>query len=349
MFGTLRFILALMVMVSHLFFPVQGTYAVFSFYILSGYLMTFIMHENYGYHNYGKAKFAVNRILRLFPMYWIAAIFTIVLVDMVGSDIAIKYHGAMFIPHDIKSIFENMFMIFPKAYSVPRLVPPTWALTVEMFYYLLICAGASKTFYTNILWFLISVSYVLITFFLDCPPGYRYFPIPAGALPFSIGGLIYYVSPSEKWIYYFKILKLSTNKLLVAMIINMLLWQLMYHVLNNRPILELGFYLNIIICATLIYSIVVGGNMSFISKRADAFIGDLSYPVYLMHWQVGLLVSFILFGSPLHGFSTNGLISLIVSIPVVILLSIVLIYLVDHPIQAIRQRIKYTQHPTYNP
>ena len=50
MFGTLRTILALMVAAGHLTDQWQiGTYAVFAFYIISGYLMTLIMHESYGF------------------------------------------------------------------------------------------------------------------------------------------------------------------------------------------------------------------------------------------------------------------------------------------------------------
>lgn len=46
MFGSFRTLLALGVVISHLgSAPYMGTYAVFGFYALSGYLMTLIMHE----------------------------------------------------------------------------------------------------------------------------------------------------------------------------------------------------------------------------------------------------------------------------------------------------------------
>ena len=50
MFGTYRTLLALMIVALHLGgVPVIGGYAVFGFYILSGYLMTLIMQTSYGY------------------------------------------------------------------------------------------------------------------------------------------------------------------------------------------------------------------------------------------------------------------------------------------------------------
>ena len=50
MFGTYRTALAMMVVMLHYAkLAYIGNYAVFGFFALSGYLMTFIMHKNYGY------------------------------------------------------------------------------------------------------------------------------------------------------------------------------------------------------------------------------------------------------------------------------------------------------------
>ena len=75
MLGLVRTIFALMVMAYHLLFgrAPLGFYPVFGFYIISGYLMTLIMHESYGYTWKGRYSFAVNRFLRLYPQYWTAA------------------------------------------------------------------------------------------------------------------------------------------------------------------------------------------------------------------------------------------------------------------------------------
>lgn len=73
MFGTYRTLLAVMVIFLHLGgMPVIGGYAVFGFYILSGYLMTLIMHKNYGYTRDGVARYAINRFLRIYPIYWVS-------------------------------------------------------------------------------------------------------------------------------------------------------------------------------------------------------------------------------------------------------------------------------------
>ena len=349
MFGSLRTTLALMVMVHHLFLPdALGPYAVFGFYILSGYLMTLIMHESYGFHKAGRINFAINRVLRLFPMYWVAAVFSLVLIYMIGGEAVKQYHRSMFIPSDVKSILENVFMIFPGWRSDeinPRLVPTTWALTVEMFFYLMICVGASKNIFRVKVWFLASLAYVGLTFYIGGSTADRYFPIAAASLPFSIGGLLYFFSKSVKNRSLFLKSKLSTNKLFATMIINVMIWILAKHVLKLGEIAELGFYLNLVICSALIFSIILGGRLALIGKRADKFIGELSYPIYLMQWQVGLLVSVLLFGHPLHEFSILGLWSLAVSVVTVIGLSIGMIFLVDRPVQTVREKIKANNVP----
>jgi peptidoglycan/LPS O-acetylase OafA/YrhL len=43
--------------------------AVFAFYTLSGYLMTRVLNERYGFTAAGTAAFALNRVLRLWPVY----------------------------------------------------------------------------------------------------------------------------------------------------------------------------------------------------------------------------------------------------------------------------------------
>lgn len=350
MFGTVRTTLALMVMVHHLFYPVVlGPYAVFGFYILSGYLMTLIMHESYGYHREGRINFAVNRVLRLFPMYWVAALFSVLLIAVIGGETVRDFHRSMFIPTDARSIAQNVLMIFPAWHPDtvdPRLVPTTWALTVEMFFYATICAGLSKTLARVVVWLLLSLAYVPLSYYLGGSMSDRYFPIPAASLPFAIGGLLYFGSRSPAARAAFARLRWSTDALFAAVIGNALLW-IVVHLFKVGRVAELGFYLNVAICAALFFSIITGGRVSGVGPRADKFIGDLSYPIYLLQWQVGLLVSVLLFGAPMHEeFSLAGLANLLASIAVAIGLSVALIYLVDHPVQALRERIKARNPPS---
>ena len=85
-FGIFRFILALLVVISHfsVFIPEAyelelktlglGNMAVVTFFILSGYVMT---ESNEVFYKKRTGKFLINRILRIVPPYYMALIFSI--------------------------------------------------------------------------------------------------------------------------------------------------------------------------------------------------------------------------------------------------------------------------------
>ena len=65
MFGAWRLLLALLVVLGHLHRPWwPASWAVFSFYVISGYLMSLILDETYGWTGAGRRRFALNRFLR---------------------------------------------------------------------------------------------------------------------------------------------------------------------------------------------------------------------------------------------------------------------------------------------
>ena len=154
MFGFYRTFLALLVVAHHLLnLTIIGHYAVHGFFILSGYLMTFVMHNSYGYRIEGKIFFAINRILRLFPIYWFVLFLSILIIMYWGEESSSQYRQFIFLPNSFSAIFQNFSLIylhwFPGSVS-PRLSPPTWALTVELIFYFLIALGVSKTYLKNI-------------------------------------------------------------------------------------------------------------------------------------------------------------------------------------------------------
>jgi peptidoglycan/LPS O-acetylase OafA/YrhL len=344
MFGLLRTTLALMVMVYHLFIGVLplGTYAVFGFYIISGYLMTLIMHESYGYTSIGRYSFAINRLLRLYPQYWAAASLSIILIIIMGADVTTSFHKSIYIPVSIKDVLHNLFMAFTAWYpnSInPRLVPPTWALTVEIFFYILICLGISKTLFRVKLWLFVSFCYVIFSYVAGWGWQARYFPVAAASLPFAIGAAIFFLSKNARFIERFNKFQLSARSLYFLFLSNCLIWIFLSRT-NIGSFVEIGFYLNIVFGALLLYSLVRGGKIFAVNKKIDKIIGDYSYPVYLLHWQSGLIASYVIFGEGFHEFSIRGFISLMFAILIVTALSTMFIYGLDGPIQRVRKRIK---------
>jgi len=345
MLGLLRTTFALMVMMYHLLFlgvlPL-GTYAVFGFYIISGYLMTLIMHESYGYTLIGRYSFVTNRFLRLYPQYWIALFLSILLVITLGTGVTIGFHPSMYIPISIGNLLQNIFIAFIAWYPNtvdPRLVPPSWALTVEIVFYLLICLGISKTFFRVNLWLFFSLCYVIYSFIVNWDWTARYFPVAAASLPFSIGATIYFLSKNNRLKVNFKKLRLSASIIYILTLSNCLFW-IKASSENVGNFVEIGFYLNIVFCALLVFSLIIGGKIIAFDNKIDKFIGDYSYPIYLLHWQSGLIASYMIFGKPIHDISTKGFISFLLALIIVMLLSTISIHGLDSPIQKIRLRVK---------
>ncbi|MBC7876238.1 MAG: acyltransferase [Anaerolineales bacterium] len=337
--------LAMLVMCQHLLnLAPLGQYAVFCFYVISGYLMTLIMHETYGYSWRGRYYFAINRVLRLYPIYWLIIGFTALLILYIGEDITRNYNPSLYLPNSPAELLQNISLVFASWNPItvfPRFVPPAWALTVELFFYFLICLGISKTLNRVRFWFFASLIYIAITYALGLDDDSRYSPILAGSLPFSIGAWIYFYSKKGVISKSFSRIKLSARWLFVLLVANCILGLGLYYYLPDFYIFhELAFYTNLIIGSLLVYKIVTGDQILKLSEKIDKFIGDFSYPIYLSHWQVGLLVSFSLFGKPIHTLSRRGVESFLLSIIVVFMLSYLLIVLIDKPIQRIRAKFK---------
>jgi peptidoglycan/LPS O-acetylase OafA/YrhL len=216
----------------------------------------------------------------------------------------------------------------------PRLVPQSWALTVELFFYLLICLGISKTLIQVKIWLVLSVGYVIASYVAGWSFQERYFPLGAASLPFAIGAAIYFLSKIRPVNELYSKLSVTSLHLFILMLANCLVWMKI-----NRWV-EVGFYLNVLIFSFLVYSIATGQEILNVNRKVDKWIGDFSYPIYLLHWQCGLLVSYLIFGESFYEVSFHSVSSLIGSIVLVFILSFVSILTIDKPIERVRTTIK---------
>lgn len=335
MFGTYRTVLALLVVLLHLGgLPVIGSYAVFGFYILSGYLMTLIMHKNYGYTKTGFVKYALNRFLRIYPIYWVSCILTIILILWLGDNAVANYKSAMQIPGDLKSIIKNVLLIFPSL-GGERLTPPAWALTVELFYYACIGLGLSKSKFITIFWFSASIVYTVTVNLKGMPWDYKYFIIPAASLPFSTGALIFHYRDklSDCIDRYFGF-SYTPYLFFLALLIN---WKIGLELGTLRG---LSFYINYTLCAIILISLSGRSSLPFISKKFDKLMGDFSYPIYLIHYQVGLVVMACLSWVG-YGVERPDMMLAIISVPVILIFAWFVSRYMEQPVEAIRQKIKY--------
>ncbi len=139
MLDAYRFILAFCVLQAHLLAwgpDWLAWQAVFSFYVLSGFLMTLILNQDYGFEKGSFVRFATNRALRLFPIYYIVIGLTALYVAFVGP--LDQLNGAIALPNSIAERVANLGILSLSGFDVNaahRLAPTAWSLSVECFCY----------------------------------------------------------------------------------------------------------------------------------------------------------------------------------------------------------------------
>ena len=343
MFGVFRLFLAFNVVAFHILsVPSIGPFAVYSFFILSGLLMTTIMHNTYGYSFSGFKKYAMNRFLRLYPVYWSLLLVAVAMMFFVGNSFYSAFHTRINMPQNISEWLANLTMIYPDYNPVNypvRLAPATWALTIEIFYYLLIGLGLSKNKWISTLWFSLSLGYVIFNVIMGrFTAGYG--NVTSASLPFSIGAMIYWykdeimvvirrISPA----YFLIFTTLFILNLVVITIAQILFPE------EAWKFGTVGTYANLFLTTFLIVILLEDGRR-FVSKKVDKIMGDLSYPVYIFHWSAAAFASWLIYDDVRKGFNIDGLMVFLLGCVITILVSLIVNKFVNDQIEVIRQNVK---------
>ncbi|RYF91782.1 MAG: acyltransferase [Chitinophagaceae bacterium] len=312
--GILRFILAVSVVLFHSssIFGVAfvgGQTAVQAFYIISGFYMTLILKEKYIGANKSYKLFISNRFLRLYPIYWIVFLITliyalIVLVYTGGSNYGIltnfvTYYNSMGIGSFVFLAFVNVFLFLQDVlfflglntatgqfFFTPDfhqtnpyvnmflLVPQAWTIGMEITFYLIAPFLVTKRL--RFVAVLIAASLVLRLILrsyglTNDPWSYRFFPTEL--LFFMLGTVAYHA--------YLKIKSYNLKPLALQLIFGgIMLLTIMFsfiHVPANLFALKHPAY--------LVAFFVSLPFVFLLTKRwkRDSKIGDLSYPIYISH------------------------------------------------------------------
>lgn len=335
MLGYLRFVLAILVVVAHLgsnighvgFFGHWGTFAVFGFYLVSGYLITRILHETYSFRF---APFAINRFLRLFPIYYFVAFVSATAIYLLPT--AGDFHEAWKVKLRVVDILGNG-LIFPfEFYDASfRLVPATWSVAVELVNYFLIWLFVGRSMKLATGTALIALAYHVASGYLGMYWGSRYFPSYAALLPFSLGACIYF------WADFISRFQMSAIR--IAFVIASCVWIAnitFCGVLSGigKPYYEYFFYLNFV---TLFVLIALATHSSVVSRysKIGKILGDMAYPIFLVHWIVGFGVSLFL---PFD--SLNGLALFAFSLPPILAVSWLLAWGTDRWVEPLRNVVR---------
>jgi peptidoglycan/LPS O-acetylase OafA/YrhL len=298
--GAIRLFLALAVLYSHIFthflapaglsvfgselvLGMNGGYAVMFFFVVSGFLISFVLETKYD-HSSGTAEFYRARALRIYPLWW--ALYLIVpfftwggLFTWTGLWNFIAYHHF----YDLLSGFFLFgsdlllsFWTYPVSYTapMPHGLELGWTLAPELTFYLI----APFVLRSKFLPPLILISSILLRIVLNAlvSPGtwaaWCYYFFPSTVLFFMLGHLarVFYrkfkLPDWGAWL----VLACATVSLLIQ---------------NGRYGFEnLYFYMAILLFALSLPAIFEATK----DNRVCNFLGDLTYPLYLSH---GVLIA----------------------------------------------------------
>ena len=342
MFGTYRFLLTLAVFQAHLWkdgWLWLAWDAVFSFYTLSGFLMTATLHETYGFTWHGRAAFCLNRFLRLYPLYYVASLAVLWHIWRFGP---LTYPSVTVMPETWWQYLPWVTIIghvgfaysYLEQYWYHTLIFNAWSLNIEIVSYLLLAFYFGKT--RHRLWqlFLLGVIAVTISscFSSETNPfqNYRlqnhYGVIQAGCVPFACGGL-YYFYKDDIAIYMRRITAVSVMVLLgIHMVAN-------YYSAWYQDVA--GLYISALLTVFIIDKLYVWRPGRAWGLWLDDELGRLAYPMFLAHWAVAAMLIYQ-FPALRERTAADALVFLTASL----LVSGLLGYLVDRKIEQLRAHVK---------
>ena len=297
--GLLRTIFAISVVFAHtngtIF--VDGRVAVQLFYVISGFLISYVLVEKKAYPRLG--YFYLNRYLRLYPIYFVVALLVICTYWVFGTVWFIKMDVLRQLPWSANLLlaFSNLFIIgqdwvmftavhdghlhfstnfYNSEFQLQEglLVPQAWTLGVELTFYLV---APFILFRRAVIYVLLALSIALRIYLFKIGLGdqdpwtYRFFPTELalfllGALSHQTLAPLYSKLLKNRLPFYSKI---STLFLIVFSL--------------SYALIPLGDELKKLVSITILVILLPFCFVFQDSNRFDQWIGELSYPIYVNH------------------------------------------------------------------
>jgi peptidoglycan/LPS O-acetylase OafA/YrhL len=359
--GVLRFLLAMSVLVAHSkylfkFNILGGPLAVKAFFIISGFYMSLILNEKYVSKDSYKL-FITNRFMRIYPIYAAVLILSILFFvfaywvppqnenfDMffnnpINQYVAFSskldwYSMVAVIASNILIFFQDLIMFFSvdstgntfftpnfKLTEVPMFVfifiPQAWSVALECMYYLIAPFLVRK----NLLFLILIIALTFVARFIVYSMGFTNDPWSYRFFPFELG---YFLMGTISYFLYKRIpdqnLSTKTLWMLASIPLVMSLSYPIWRFNGSEYLYGLLFFM------TLPYLFELTKNWKW-----DTYIGDLSYPIYMVHILV-------LFAMRYFSENSNKWMVGFIYLVSVIVFSILLNELVSKRMEGIRKR-----------
>lgn len=353
----MRFIFAISVVIAHVgplygFTLIGGKIAVQSFFILSGFYMALILNDKYKKPN-GYMLFIRNRILRIYPVYFAVLILTFLFSIYWSTDGLINsflpyqndnirlhpmtmlyliFQNIVILTQDIGNFFsinqEGLLFFDPHASSTlpfvyqHSLIPQAWTLSIELLFYLLAPLFIRRKTIFIIILLLLSISVRVIIYSLGFhhePWTNKFFPTE---LAFFLAGILAFRMYQKKL--FFKIKRMEFIIFYIALVLLTLVYDMLPKISGIINPMQLLYFIFFFTITPLIFGFLK-------NNKLDRFIGELSYPIYISHIFIFLVIRNLnITKNP----NTNSLLSIVSTI----LFSILLYVSIIKPVEKYRKK-----------
>ena len=361
--GFVRLILAISVVIAHSqpflgeIYLVGGLVSVQVFFIISGFYMAMVLDKKYNIRG-GYRLFIGNRFLKLFPMYWVVLLLTVAIcavsfevtgnayklapylkylnvqpletlffeiatnVLLFAQDVVMflglnQENGSMYFTHDFRKVSQPLFHFL--------LVPQAWSLGIELVFYLIAPFIVRKHAGLIVLFILLSCLLRIFIYkymgYTNDPWTYRLFPTELALFLFGVLAFRLYKTRIFQHHWNSNFIKAF---LLVVYVLILFFYQDVAHFYTQFGFVSYHwtFYLYTALMLPFIFECTK-------SLTWDRWIGELSYPVYISHILVIMIVRDM---AKVDNYWSE------ISLLLTLLFSLLLVVYVSSPIEKIRQK-----------
>lgn len=279
-------------------FVPSGFIGVDVFFVISGFLITSIIHNSLQKNLFSFIDFYNRRLWRLQPVL-ICLIVTTLLLTLIfylPEDLILYSKSARKTSLFISNVF---FETATKGYFSPNInqlpLLHTWSLSIEWQCYLilpiviyLLYRVVSKQHIAKVIYLLTLLFFVLALFFSVKEPTKTYYQLLSRIFEFLIGSCIVFSSH-----------RFSFNKYFLELI-NIIAFLCLFYIATHEQV-NAGFpnWYALILCFATGILIASGGLhpqplfSRLLSVKPLVFIGLLSYSLYVWHWPVFVLIRYL--------------------------------------------------------
>lgn len=318
----LRAIAILFVLVYHggLTYLPSGFVGVDIFFVISGFLITSLVHQDLEKKQFSFISFYNRRLWRLQPVFICLILVTTLLTlffylpdDLIQASRSAR-KASLFISNVFFSQTTTGYFS-PDSHQLPLL--HTWSLSIEWQCYLLLPLATYILFrlfsgsHLRLMLFGLTVSFFLLSLYLSLQqPAQAYFQFSSRVFEFLMGscvavGSVFRASPSLGAANLYPPLRASEQfrarkvENTAINILGLLLLVLLLYIASRKQIL-LGYpnEYAFILCAATAGIIALGATHPtsfaprFLSQKPLVFIGLISYSLYLWHWLVFSMIRY---------------------------------------------------------